>query len=1006
LTGGSDRAHDRLAIRKLIAMISRSARRSVIVFGAAILLVFAAQRAIAEAGSTISSVAVGSAPSVPPDATSLGALPAQTLLTVTIVLSPPSPAELAAAAQAVSTPGSPAFHQYLSVGQFAARFGADPGAVANLRAALSADGLEMGSLAPDGLSFTATGDSAHVSRAFGVVEDRYRRPGSASVYANVTRPRLPTVLAGTVSEVLGLDDLPAAVPADLARGTRREPAHTASDPLASGPQPCAAATTFLHNLSGYTINQVADAYGMGGLYANGDLGAGETVALFELEPYSGSDLAAFQSCFGTSASVTNVEVDGGPGSTGPGSGETALDLDNVIGIAPASSVSVYQGPDTFDGSYDTFAAIVNQDTAQVVSYSWDLCEPLRNKTDLNAEDALFEQAALQGQSVFVASGDLGPEGCANDTNLAVDDPASQPFVTAVGGTHIDDLETPPLEETYDDDPGGGASGGGISQVWPMPSYQATLGVNSFSSGAPCGLGTAGYCREVPDVSASASEYSGYAIYHDSEWEEWGGTSAAAPVWAGLTALANASGIGTCSSATPLGFLNPDLYAVAAGPDHADAFNDVTVGDSAPTGPNSPSVPYQAGPGYDLATGLGTPLATDGPAPGLVAQLCASTGFTNAQVIDALHPSDAAPGTTVTIDGSGFTRASTVAFGSVAAINVHAISDTQLSATVPSGSGVVAVTVANPHGTSAVGPAATFTYAPTVTIATPAAGGVYTEGQAVTTAFSCAASAPGTSSCSGPVGDGGPLDTSSVGAHTFSVTAIDSNGVPTVQVIDYFVDAPPVATISAPQNGATYVSGRIATALYSCAAGAPGGATCTGPVGSGAQIDTAVGTHTFAVTATDSNGVSSTTTVTYSVIPSHPTISELHQSAPVWLERAHPGSPLPVGTAFSFTLDLPASVTLSFSRMVPGRSVDGRCKPLRVSDHAARPCTRSLPAGSITLPATVGLNTVRFQGRAGRGELAPGTYVVRVDAIIQSGPPSVIKLLHFVIATGRPGRLSR
>src|ERR1019366_7755629 len=139
------------------------------------------------------------------------------------------------------------------------------------------------------------------------------------------------------------------------------------------------------------------------------------------------------------------------------------------------------------------------------SDSWGLCESSNLMIDpnpLSAENTLFEQAATQGQSIFVAAGDSGSEACAGTTDLAVGDAASQPFVTGVGGTTLTTL-SPPIGESVWNDGTGGAGGGGISLFWAIPSYQTRLGVNSLSSGSLCGAPSGSFCREVPDVSADA-----------------------------------------------------------------------------------------------------------------------------------------------------------------------------------------------------------------------------------------------------------------------------------------------------------------------------------------------------------------------------------------------------------------------------------------------------------------------------------------------------------------------
>ncbi len=267
------------------------------------------------------------------------------------MLAPRDPAGLAALASAVSTPGSPQYHRYLTVAQFAARFGASAASVATVEADLRAQGLTTGALAPNGLSIPVSADAATASHAFAVSLRRWREPGGRTVFANTSDPRLPPALHGAVTAVLGLDNVPAAAPASLIRA--REVLHArralAASPRTPGRAPCARVSP-AGSGGPYTVNQVADAYGLGSLYSSGDLGAGVTVALYELEPYSASDIQSFQTCFGTSTQITNIPVDGGPGSTGAGSGETALDIENVIGTAPSSHIEVYEGPNTPPGS--------------------------------------------------------------------------------------------------------------------------------------------------------------------------------------------------------------------------------------------------------------------------------------------------------------------------------------------------------------------------------------------------------------------------------------------------------------------------------------------------------------------------------------------------------------------------------------------------------------------------------------------------------------------------------
>ena len=254
-----------------------------------------------------------------------------------------------------------------------------------------------------------------------------------------------------------------------------------------GAQPCDGARSAAASQHAYTADQIASAYGFSGPYGAGDRGAGTTVAMYELEPVSAADLAAYEACYGLHSNIAYVPVDGGAGS-GAGSGESALDIENLIGLAPAANVVVYEGPNSNSGSpgagpYDIFSAIVNQDRAQVVSVSWGECEAALGATDAQAEANLFAQAAAQGQTIVAAGGDNGAQDCNTSGQLpqtqpAVDDPASQPLVTGVGGTTLSALGPRPAESVWNQagtvataalQPGAG--GGGVSGFWAMPASQ-------------------------------------------------------------------------------------------------------------------------------------------------------------------------------------------------------------------------------------------------------------------------------------------------------------------------------------------------------------------------------------------------------------------------------------------------------------------------------------------------------------------------------------------------------
>jgi hypothetical protein len=445
-----------------------------------------------------------------------------------------------------------------------------------------------------------------LARAFSTTFERYRVAGGRIAFGDTRPPLLPGSIAPYVAGVVGLDTLQVPQRVGLAAGRHSGRAAPGPGVVTGGPQPCAAALSAAGNDGAFTAQQLASAYGFSGIYGDGDEGTGVTVALFELEPYLASDVAAYQSCYGTSASVTDTAVDGGSGS-GAGDGEAALDIEDVIGLAPQVAIDVYEGPDSDAGLVDVYSDIVSQDRAQVVSTSWGVCEPGSDSSVVTSEESLFEEAAAQGQSVLAAAGDLGAEGCLGSDGLAVDDPASQPYVTAVGGTEVDSPGLPPIEQAWNTG-GSGAGSGGISTLHGMPSYQSAAPdwldvVGVRSSGAPCAAAGGSYCREVPDVSADADPSSGYLVFYDGGWADIGGTSGAAPLWAALLALVDASS--SCGGKT-VGFANPALYAAAATSYEAD-FDDVTFGDNDRTGTNGGS--YPATVGYDMATGLGSPKGT-------------------------------------------------------------------------------------------------------------------------------------------------------------------------------------------------------------------------------------------------------------------------------------------------------------------------------------------------------------------------------------------------------------
>ena len=610
--------------------------------------------ASAAAGSTLSrQVRLGELPRLASGARVIGALAASAPLHIAVALKPRDPAALAAFAQAVSTPGSSVYRDYLSPAQFAQRFGATTAQVAAVSASLRAHGLRPAAVTANHLSVEVTATAAQIERAFSLTFQRMSLASGKQAVVASAAPALDRSIAGDVQGVVGLSSLSTPQPLDLTPGILRPQARSHLAPRAQphvatgGPQPCGPASSAASSQGAYTADQIASAYQFSGLYGSGAQGQGETIALYELEPNDPADIAAYQACYGTNAPVSYVQVAGGAGS-GPGAGEAALDIEQAIGLAPKASFIVYQAPNATQnspgsGPYDLFSTIFSQDRAQVVSVSWGECEQMQGSTDVQDEATLFQEAAAQGQSVVSATGDQGSEDCNQgnvlpDTSLAVDDPGSQQYVTGVGGTTLSSIGPPPTETVWNNGGNatgmlgiqGGAGGGGVSQIWAMPNYQSGAPaplrvIGASSSGQTCG-NTGGYCRQVPDVSADADPNTGYIIYYNGQnsdptqpsgWQSIGGTSAAAPVWAALLADVDSS---TACHGTVVGFANPALYQAASTGYSAD-FNDITSGDNDFTGSHGGL--YSAGPVYDMASGLGSPKAA-----GLASGLCANAVHVN------------------------------------------------------------------------------------------------------------------------------------------------------------------------------------------------------------------------------------------------------------------------------------------------------------------------------------------------------------------------------------------
>jgi kumamolisin len=509
--------------------------------------------------------------------------------------------------QQISSPSSPLYRHYLNPASFAALYGPLPQSETAVVNYLRSQGFTITGTYANHLLVDAVGTVAQAEQAFQVQINNYRTASGNSVFANASAPSLPVSIAPLISSVSGLDD--------TVQYQRHPLTSDASIVLkqqtaTSCPQPGSTAAP-----TSYTPAQIATAYDFTRLYNQGISGDGQSVGLLELDGYSSADISAYMACFGgLHTTISNISIDGFNGAAGSSAAEVELDMEMVLGLAPhLSNLRVYEAANALPSYNDAWARIVS-DHVPVVSTSWVFCEEGAGMSnEIRQENIFFQAAAAQGQTILAASGDLGANGCYNpqtgaNAQPAVDDPASQPYVTGVGGTtlHINFDNSYNYEQVWNDRAiGNGASGGGISQVWSMPAWQQAPGVaNAFTNGF----------REVPDVAINADPQTGYDVYckvggcANHGWMVIGGTSAAAPVWAALVALANEYALKV--NGLMVGFLNPSLYDIAHGAygtSYSQAFHDIVPvqgainnNDYVGTGNTYPTAST-----YDLATGLGS-----------------------------------------------------------------------------------------------------------------------------------------------------------------------------------------------------------------------------------------------------------------------------------------------------------------------------------------------------------------------------------------------------------------
>ncbi len=477
--------------------------------------------------------------------------------------------------------------QPLSREEYAARYGASAADIARVEQFAREYNLSVVEVNPAGRLVKLAGTVESIGAAFGTQVQKYHYQGTT--YRGRTGTlSIPAELDSIVTGVFGIDDRPQASP------------HLRMNAKAS---------------VSYAPPQLAQLYN----FPNPANGAGQTVAIIELGGgYRPQDLTAYFGKLGIPVpTVVSVSVDGAqnaPGDPNGADGEVALDIEVVGGVAPGAKIAVYFAPNTDAGFLDAITTAIHDTTnaPSVISISWGQAEAGWTRQAIQNMNSAFQAAAALGVTVCAAAGDSGSSDGMSDGHAHVDYPASDPYVLGCGGTRLSAIGNKISSEVvWNDNPTSSATGGGVSDVFALPSWQTKANVPpSVNPGRRIGRG-------VPDVAGNADPQTGYQVLVDGQWGVIGGTSAVAPLWAGLVARLNQH------LGKPVGYLNPTLYKL----NQKSAFHDIISGNNGS---------YRARSGWDPCTGLGSPVGS-----GLLTALSSSAGHA------AAHSEAAQP---VEVDG--------------------------------------------------------------------------------------------------------------------------------------------------------------------------------------------------------------------------------------------------------------------------------------------------------------------------------------------------------------------
>jgi subtilase family serine protease len=568
----------------------------------------------------------------------LGSTDPTQVVSVSLVFQVQNQAQLEAYVQATQTPGSPTYHRFLSVDEFARSYAPSASSIARVARYLTSFGIQPGAILADNLVLKATGTVGAFTQAFTFQMHDFQS-GSKVYHRPTQRPRVPAALSDVMLVVTGFSSQPSYVP-NVKSAASFAPTFTPAKALPP------AGSTATNTPGAYTVGDFANRYDVNPLYRAHIDGTGSTLGIATLAGFYPADAYTYWSSIGLQVRqdrITQVHVDdGAPIGSAAGSIETSLDVEQSGGLAPNANIVVYDAPNTDGGFLDLFYQAASDNLVDSLSVSWGSPEIFYNAAlagaDLTSELGAFHQVLLegaaQGISIFASAGDSGaydmtPDGL--DPALAVDAPASDPAITAAGGT-----TTPYAVTATDFGATGGAvfsvtqeqvwgwdalqsflvanvspsfagtlfsvgGGGGVSSFWPAPYYQRGYpGVQrtqpgqvvSYEGQTLLDLPENFAGRNLPDVSANADPFSGYSVYSTSDggWNYgYGGTSFVAPQLNGCSALIRQLAGGR------VGLWNAALYRFAKTRGGNASVVDITAGDDW----------FYAGvPGYDPASGVG------------------------------------------------------------------------------------------------------------------------------------------------------------------------------------------------------------------------------------------------------------------------------------------------------------------------------------------------------------------------------------------------------------------